>query len=109
MKITYITGNKAKIDLAKQFLEPLGFMIDGKKYANYLDNRELSSEDFYNLIKDGKVAKTSQVNPEQFYRVFKEITGFSPSDLPNNYRMDADLRIYQQEHFDPTAQASIQL
>lgn len=52
---------------------PLGFMIDGKKYANYLDNHELSSEAFYNLIKEGKVAKTSQVNPEQFYRVFKEI------------------------------------
>ena len=51
---------------------PLGFMIDGKKYKNYLDNRELSSKDFYKMIRDGKMAKTSQINPEEFYQVFKE-------------------------------------
>lgn len=31
MKITYVTGNKAKVGLAKQFLGPLGFEIDNKK------------------------------------------------------------------------------
>ena len=31
MKITYITGNKAKVGLAKQFLEPLGIEIDNRK------------------------------------------------------------------------------
>lgn len=31
MKITYITGNKAKIDSAKMYLEPLGIEVDNKK------------------------------------------------------------------------------
>ena len=52
---------------------PLGFMIDGKNYKNYLDNRELSSTEFYNLIENGKNAKTFQVNPEEFYHYFEEI------------------------------------
>lgn len=52
---------------------PLGFTIDGKNYKNYLDNRQLSSSDFYKKIKDGFVAKTFQVNPEEFYATFKEI------------------------------------
>lgn len=52
---------------------PLGFSIDGKNYKNYLDNRELSSKDFYKMIEQGHVAKTFQVNPEQFYDVFKEV------------------------------------
>ena len=51
---------------------PLGFMINGKNYKNYLDNRELSSKDFYSMIKEGKTAKTFQVNPEEFYQVFKD-------------------------------------
>ena len=41
MKITYITGNWAKIESAKLFFEPLGFEIDNKKmlyvpYDTYL-------------------------------------------------------------------------
>ena len=30
---------------------PLGFIVDGKNYRNYLDNRELSSNEFYDMIK----------------------------------------------------------
>ena len=52
---------------------PLGFTIDGKNYKNYLDNRELSSTDFYNMIAEGKMVKTSQINPNDFYYAFKEI------------------------------------
>ena len=31
MKITYVTGNWAKVESAKQFFEPLGFEIDNIK------------------------------------------------------------------------------
>ena len=31
MKITYVTGNKAKIASARQVLEPLGFEVDNIK------------------------------------------------------------------------------
>ena len=52
---------------------PLGFMLDGLNYRNYLDNRELPSEEFYKKISEGKQAKTYQVNPEEFYEIFKKI------------------------------------
>ena len=52
---------------------PLGFMLDGLNYRNYLDNRELPSEEFYKKISEGKQAKTYQVNPEEFYEIFKRI------------------------------------
>lgn len=51
---------------------PLGFTVDGKNYRNYLDNRELSSKDFYEMLRAGKIVKTYQINPEQFYNAFKE-------------------------------------
>ena len=44
-----------------------------------------------------------------FNRVFKDITGYAPSELPSNYRMDTDLRIYKNEYFDPTNQFTFQL
>ena len=52
---------------------PLGFSIDDKIYKNYLDHRQLSSDKFYNMIAEGKTAKTSQVNPDEFYQTFKEV------------------------------------
>ena len=52
---------------------PLGFTIDGKNYKNYLDNRELSTTEFYNMLAEGKIVKTSQINPNDLYIAFKEI------------------------------------
>lgn len=78
----YIIITDSTTDLPQYYAEenrlkvvPLGFVIDGKSYRNYLDNRELASTDFYQMIKEGKMAKTFQVNPEQFYDVFKEVLG----------------------------------
>ena len=47
MKITYITGNKAKIDLAKQFLGPLGIEIDNKK----IECPEIQADTFEEVAK----------------------------------------------------------
>ncbi len=76
----YIIVTDSTTDLPNEYaienglkVVPLGFMIDGKNYRNYLDNHELSSPDFYKMIGEGKMAKTFQVNPEQFYDVFREI------------------------------------
>ena len=52
---------------------PLKFIIDDKSYRDFPDKRELSTEEFYSMIKDGKVVKTSQPNPEEFYNVFNSI------------------------------------
>lgn len=46
-KITYVTGNWAKIASAKQFLEPLGFMIDNIK----LETLEIQADDVTEVAK----------------------------------------------------------
>lgn len=47
MKITYITGNWAKVKVAKLFLEPLGFEIDNKK----IECPELQADTFEEVAK----------------------------------------------------------
>ena len=47
MKITYVTGNWAKIALAKQFLEPLGFEIDNVK----METPEIQADDVIEVSK----------------------------------------------------------
>jgi len=43
---------------------PLMVTIEGKNYRNYSDEREIKNRDFYNLLRQEKVAITSQLNPE---------------------------------------------
>lgn len=47
MKITYITGNWAKVQSAKQYFEPLGFEIDNKK----IECPELQADTFEEIAK----------------------------------------------------------
>ncbi len=41
---------------------PLSFIMDGKTYRNYPDNREMSPDQFYGKQKDGLMATTNAVN-----------------------------------------------
>ncbi len=41
---------------------PLAFIMDGKTYRNYPDNREMSPDEFYGKQKDGLMATTNAVN-----------------------------------------------
>ena len=41
---------------------PLAFIMDGKTYRNYPDNREMSPKDFYNKQLEGIMATTNAVN-----------------------------------------------
>lgn len=41
---------------------PLAFIMDGKTYRNYPDNREMSPEEFYRKEKEGIMATTNAVN-----------------------------------------------
>lgn len=54
------------IDLVEKFdikVVPMMFNLDGKEYLHYPDERNMSNEDFYQALKDGKVSSTSQINP----------------------------------------------
>lgn len=41
---------------------PLAFIMDGKTYRNYPDNREMSPREFYNKQREGSMATTNAVN-----------------------------------------------
>ncbi len=41
---------------------PLAFLMDGKTYRNYPDNREMSPKEFYNKQREGSMATTNAVN-----------------------------------------------
>ena len=68
---TDLPSDYAKVNGIK--VVPLGYSINGKNYQNNLDHSELSSDEFYEMIKEGKTAKTYQVNPTEFYNVFRDI------------------------------------
>jgi two-component system, response regulator YesN len=74
----------AKLDINLTYLGKLFYKEVGKHYPQYLKEIrikkaiELLLSNDYNFIEISK--KTGFSNPKYFYRVFKEITGFSPGD-----------------------------
>ncbi len=70
----------AACDLTQQMADefnltvlPMEFSIDGKQYFNYLDNRELDADVFYNMQRndEAKEWKTSAVNAGAFTEYFE--------------------------------------
>lgn len=51
---------------------PLQFELDGLVYRNFADEREISSEEFYEAMRNGKTSKTSQINVNDFCEYFSE-------------------------------------
>ncbi len=51
---------------------PLTFMVDGKIYHNYSDEREMTTAKFYEMLRNKKTSSTSQLNPNEFEKVFKK-------------------------------------
>ena len=45
---------------------PMLYTVDGKDYLNTPDEKELSSHDFYDLLRAGKTSTTTQINSEVF-------------------------------------------
>lgn len=52
-------------------IAPLTVLIDGKNFCNYLDEREISTEEFYALLRAGKEGSTSAVNVDQFTQLME--------------------------------------
>lgn len=47
-------------------IQPLVVTVDGTEYRNYSDERELSSVQFYEMLRAGKMAFTSAINVDMF-------------------------------------------
>ena len=52
---------------------PYIFTLDGKDYLNYLDYRELSVKDFYDTLRAGKMATTTQVTSFRYMEIWEPI------------------------------------
>ena len=52
---------------------PMRFMLDGKEYRNYPDNRELSPKEFYDKLRAGSMSTTSQINGVAFIEAFTPV------------------------------------
>lgn len=50
---------------------PLSVFVEGKQYYNYPDGHDISFEDFYSAVSDGKLVTTSAVNASQFQTVME--------------------------------------
>ena len=66
----YIIMTDSCVDLTSKLADelelvvvPLSVNIKGKQYFNFLDERDITSKQFYSLLKDGIVPVTSQINP----------------------------------------------
>ncbi|MFA5720192.1 MAG: DegV family protein [Acholeplasmataceae bacterium] len=60
--------------LRKEFdfvLAPLKFNVKGSEYVNYLDYHNLDVKDFYQMLRDGEVATTSQLNVAEFEEIIQ--------------------------------------
>lgn len=51
---------------------PLSVEIQGKVYKNYPDERDLKVQDFYDMLRDKQVAKTSLINVGEYLEFFEE-------------------------------------
>lgn len=52
---------------------PMVFTIGENSYQNYADEREISSHDFYDRIRNGETSKTIQITPIEFTEIFEPI------------------------------------
>ncbi|WMJ83023.1 DegV family protein [Oscillospiraceae bacterium LTW-04] len=63
----------ALIDRFNVTVIPMRFSFEDKEYYNYPDNRELSSEAFYQMLREGHVSTTTAINMSQFEEAFVPI------------------------------------
>lgn len=49
------------------------FTIEGKTYTDQSDKSELPTPTFYNMLREGKISKTTQINADEFTSLFEPI------------------------------------
>jgi len=50
---------------------PYIYTLGGKEYYNYLDYRDQSKKDFYDALRAGKTASTTQITPQRYIEVWE--------------------------------------
>lgn len=54
-------------------INPLSVIIEGREYVNYLDEREISFHDYYEMLRAGKMGTTSACNTKSFIELMQPI------------------------------------
>lgn len=78
MSDNYVIFCDSTTDISAKVAEEYGlqvipyiFTLEGKDYFNYLDYRELSVKDFYNALRGGKSATTTQVTTHRYLEAWE--------------------------------------
>lgn len=74
----YVIISDSTTDLSKDLVEeaglkilPLKFSMSGKVYQNSIEEKDMTTEEFYTRLRSGEMPTTSQINPEDFIEFFK--------------------------------------
>jgi DegV family protein with EDD domain len=75
--MSYILASDATFDLPMELVNrfdiqvvPMAFTLDGQEILHYPDERNMTTEDFYKALKEGKTSSTSQINPTTYVDFF---------------------------------------
>lgn len=78
--MSYVLVSDATLDLPLDLLNrfgievvPMAFTLDGEEILHYPDERNMTNEEFYQALKDGKMSSTSQINPMTYVDFMKPI------------------------------------
>lgn len=76
----YTLASDATLDLPIDLIEkydievvPMAFTLDGEEILHYPDERNMTTEAFYDALKQGKKSVTSQINPATYVEFFTPI------------------------------------
>ncbi len=76
----YVIFTDAASDLPAELVKthnisviPMHFEMEGKSYQHYPDGRELGYSKFYDMLRSGNMAKTSQINSSDFWDCFEPV------------------------------------
>ena len=74
----YVLFTDSATDLSVELIQqmqvevvPLSVTVAGMEYKNYPDNRDISPKEFYDLLRSGQMATTSQVNQADWAEAFE--------------------------------------
>ena len=78
--MSYVLVSDATLDLPVELVErfgikvvPMAFNLDGEELIHYPDERNMTTESFYQALKEGKTSTTSQINPMTYVDFMKPI------------------------------------
>lgn len=78
--MSYALVSDATLDLPLDLIEqydikvvPMAFTLDGEEILHYPDERNMTNEEFYQALKEGKTSSTSQINPMTYVDFMKPI------------------------------------